>query len=104
MVASLIIVGISIVGALAYEVVIDDVVLKEHENSIEISHEHSESSIWESERMEQIGEKASSVSEGILAFLFNVKYLLIVLIGLYLCQAVMQMTRGILLAKISKKN
>lgn len=101
--ASLIIVAISIVGALAYEVVIDDIVLKGHENSTEMNHEHNESIIWEAERIEKIGEKAAFISEEIVVFLSNVKYLFSTLIGLYLCQAVMQMMRGILLAKISRK-
>lgn len=103
LIASLLIVSISIVGALAYELVIDNIVLNEHGSIVEINHEYSESISWNSESLEQISEKVIFISEEIVTFLSNIKYLFITLIGLYLCQAVMQMMRGILLAKISKK-
>lgn len=101
--ASLIITVVSLIGSLAYEVVIDNIIspvsLAETHNEPENKHSHEEQlDLGGLNRIEKFFDKIGNYEK----YFSEAKYVFWALIGLYIIQANFQISRGVMLAKISK--
>lgn len=95
---SLLIMGVSLVGSMAYEVVIDKIILPEQTSSHDQIH-NDEIDLGGLE----FYVNSFNIADKINYFLSQSNYVLFALIGMYVIQAFMQIGRGWMLAKISQK-
>lgn len=101
--ASLIITVVSLIGSLAYEVVIDNIIspVSISETHNEAEHEHSKSEELDLGELNKL--KSFFYKIGDYKNLFsNANFVFWAFIGLYILQAFSQIARGIMLAKISR--
>lgn len=108
---SLVIAAIGILGAFVFQVVIDDFATDTgyYEDAVEEEHVHTEDCDHEAEDTDEHDHEEGSALERFLEAVFNstataeFHLVFIVLIGLYLLQAMIQFVRGCLIASVSKK-
>lgn len=105
-VASLIIMTVSLIGSLAYEVVVDNIITPAsaasetyNENKTDNEHSHSEEiDLGGLNKFEIFFNKIEKIGD----YFSEAKYVFWALIGLYIIQTFSQIARGIMLAKISR--
>lgn len=102
--ASLIVMVVSLIGSLAYEVVIDNIIapvsVTETHNETDDNHTHSEElDLGGLNLFEMFFYKMDKIEN----YFSEAKYIFWALIGLYIIQTCLQIARGVMLAKISKR-
>lgn len=102
--ASLIVMVVSLIGSLAYEVVIDNIIapvsVTETHNETDDNHTHSEElDLGGLNQFEMFFYKMDKIEN----YFSEAQYVFWALIGLYIIQTCLQIARGVMLAKISKR-